>query len=172
MIDAANAALYEAPESFDRVRVNVSGDIDLLAVIDPPMHIAHCWHMGNAVIGRQFISEHSARWHNVFFHNRQKRSAASIFCCERSNPSLPLCHANYEGLALFSAISAQSATATTLAPTAVVHFIDFYTFAFSAKPPFARFIEHGANLLKHAPCGLVGDASFALNLLCRNSASR
>src|SRR5207253_9917250 len=99
------------------------------------------------------------------------RSAASIFCRERSNPSLPLSHANYEGLALFSAISAQSATSATLAPTAVVHFIDFYAFALSAKTPLAGFIQHGANLFKHAPCGFIGHSGFALNLFCRNSAT-
>jgi hypothetical protein len=35
MVDAADPALDEAPESFNRVRVNIPNNVNLLAMFDP-----------------------------------------------------------------------------------------------------------------------------------------
>ena len=39
VIDASNAALYEAPEALDGVRMRVANDVDLLAVPDAVVRV-------------------------------------------------------------------------------------------------------------------------------------
>ena len=65
-------------------------------------------------------------------------------------------------------VSNHRTTAPALAMPAEIHLIDFNGFR---TFQFVVITEKRANLLEHAPRGLVGHACLALNLLCRNAAT-
>ena len=161
MIDATDPALYEAPESFNGVRMNVSGHINFLAVVDSLVRVAAS---ANAVVGAEVIGEYHRSWEHVFFDESSQRVGFYVSGDESSNLSLALNHANDGSLI-------GSASAPPFAPASVVRLVHLHFAAKSANRPTLLIGQHGANLLEHAPRRFVGDASLALDLFRRNSAT-
>src|SRR5437016_5768506 len=167
MIDAADSSLYQAPESFHGVRVNVANDIHLLAVLDAMMPIAAI-HVRDSIVSVQFVAEHGAFWHDVLPHHAEQGGTFHVGGNERLNPALAFHDADH-GSFLDVASGRTASAAFPLA--AHVSFIHLHALAaFAAEWP-RILVQHGANLLKHPPCGFVGHPRFPFNLFSGNSSA-
>lgn len=161
MINATNAALDEAPEALNGVRVNVSNNVDLLAVVDPVVGVSAST---QAVVGTEVIGKDNGLWENVFLDESIQGVGFNVGGDNCSNLSLSLNHTNDRSFV-------SSAPARSLGSASVVSLIHF-DFAIKATNRAALIVvQHRANLLEHAPCSFVGDARLALNLLGRDSAT-
>jgi len=85
-------------------------------------------------------------------------------------PTFALNHSDYRSLGVL--IGSRCATWVALAASPVVGLVHLYAaLAAAAKLPRIAFVQHRANLLKHAPCSFIGYARLTLNLFGRNSAT-
>jgi hypothetical protein len=167
VIHAADAALYEAPEAFDGVGVDVvSGDVNFFAVINAPMLIsANC----QSIVGSKLISEHGALGHDMFAHDADESISLHVSGDHRTDAALALDNADNRGLAF--SVANHRTSSVTLAATAIICLVHLYT-ALAAKLARFLFVQHRADLFEHAPRCFVSDASLALNLFRGNSATR
>src|SRR5260221_5853961 len=93
MIDATNAALEQAPESFDGVGVDVSNDIAHRAMVNPPMVVATL-HVGDSVIGRRFVGEHGSLRQDAVPHDSKHCPSALVGRCHSGDSSFAFHNAN------------------------------------------------------------------------------
>ena len=170
MIDAANPALHEAPESFNGISVNVPVHIDPLLVTDlkVPIHAlpVGLTHRTKPFVARIFVGVHDSARNDVLGHN-----VHDLVCGESREDSRDdlatrsLDNADHGNLSL---VSAHRATSSVFALSAVVGFIylDRWPLQLQITVRHER-----ADLLEHAPSGFVSDSGLALNLLCGNAAT-
>lgn len=170
VVHARKTPLNQAPESLNRVRVNVARDVDLGAVIDSMMLVSAC---AESDVSVPFVCEnHSAR-KNVLFDDSFQRGSLRVIGQNSLDAALPLRDADHGLLAQF--VAGHRATAAALALAAEIGFVNLNLareLAAVASRPDGFVIQHGANLLEHAPRGFVGHACLTLNLLCRDAAAR
>src|SRR6266581_3695824 len=107
VVDPADTALYQTPESFDGLSVNVARDVNLCAVPDALVNISV---LLKAIVRNVVIGEHGARRQDIFLRQTMKSVPCRVRSYTRHNPD-------------------------------------------------------------HAPRGLIGDASFPLNLLRGDTAT-
>src|SRR6266702_4093823 len=69
VVDPANSAFHQTPESFDGLSVNVARDINLRAVPDALVDVAFGL---QAVVGNVIIGKDGARWQDVFLRQTVK----------------------------------------------------------------------------------------------------
>lgn len=64
MVDAANAALQQAPKALNRVGVGVAGNVDLSSVVDPLVLVALT---GKRLVGGEFVAVNRGARDDVLF---------------------------------------------------------------------------------------------------------
>src|SRR5260370_1366186 len=115
VVDSADPALYEAPESVDGLRVNISSNVDLLAMVDPAMRVPAC---PDPVVRLKIIGkDHRARQH-VFLQKPAQSVSLNVGSDESANLAFALNHTDNGSLV-------GSASAFSLAPSSVVRLIHF-----------------------------------------------
>ena len=168
VINALDTVLDQTPESFDGLGVNFASNVDFLAVPNAPM-IVVVLSTSEAVIGRIVIGEDEIRGQNVFFNQPVQSVFLHVGGHECADAALALNDSDHRCFRFL--VSRGSAALHSLLP-AKVHFVNFdRLFAPAQLRRIFRFVQHGTNLLKHAPRGLVGYARLALNLFRGNAAS-
>jgi len=169
VINAFDSVFDQRPKSFDCLGMHFASNVNLFTMTNPAV-IKVVPRSRESVVCNVVIGENEVRWHDVLFN----QPVQSVFLCvgsnECANATLALHQSDNRSLG-FLVQSGCTALMTTLA-TAVVRLIHFYRLSASAEPrAILRFVQHGANLLKHAPCRLVRHPSLALNLFGANPAS-
>lgn len=99
-------------------------------------------------------------------HRSAERLSGGIRNRKRDHASLALHHSKDRST---FPVAAHRPSYAAFASSAVVHFVHFYALAVAANRPVIG--KHRANLLEHAPSGLVGNARLPLNLLGRDAAT-
>lgn len=169
VVHALNTVLHKRPESFDGLRMNVTSDIDFFAVANPPMIVVFPV-LVQAVIGTVVIGENEIRWQNVLPNQAVQGFLLHIGSHECADAASPL---NESDNGSFRFLIQSGCASLMAALTATeIRLIDFYGLLAPAQlRRVLRFIQHGANLLKHAPRRLVRHARLALNLLRGDAAT-
>jgi len=169
VINAFDSILDQRPEPFDSLGVHIASDVDFLAMTDAPMVVV-VRGSGESVIDGVVIREHKVRWQDVLFNQPLHRIFLHIGSHESADAAFTLNNSDH---GRFSFLVRRASAALHSLFAAKVHFVHFDRLLASAQlRSVFGFIQHGANLLEHAPRGFVGHASLALNLLRGNSASR
>lgn len=168
VVDTADPALYETPKAFDGVGVNVAHNVDLCAVIDAPMRVFVPMKT-EIIIDHMVVSEDHAFGQDVLFDDAHYRISLGVQRGIGANPTLALYDSDHRS---FVVLAALAAPVLVLPFTADVHFINFDAGAALAAERVFVVVQHGSNLLKHAPRRLIRHASFALNLFRGNSTPR
>src|SRR5713101_1362079 len=166
VINATQPILDERPEPFNRIRMCVANDVNFFRVVDSSVPIvAH----SKPVIRRMLIRKDYAFRHDVFTHDSDESIRFYVIGNQSADAAFTFDHSNNRSLFL---VATHAATGTLFAATAVIHLINFYLWLTATATKFSRliFVQHGANLFKHAPCGLVSNTCLPLNLLCRDTA--
>jgi len=161
MINASHPVLNQAPESFHGVRVNIANYVDLRRVVNPLVAVTHVRHVRNSMIGVEFVGKDSALGKDVFFNHPEQSRTFDVIRNQSLDAALALNNSNHGSLNL---VPCHRSACAALALAAHVGFIHLHTLAASAEPWGFLIVQHGANLLKHAPCGLVRYACLSLNL--------
>src|SRR5437867_5717088 len=168
VIDTADPALHQTPESFDALSMNIARDVNLRAMPDALVDVAFGL---QAVVGNVIVGEHGARWQDVFL----RKTVKSFLGCVRSHASddpanasrsAALCHSYDRNLVTPERWTALPALPLSL--SAVVHLIHLHRRTLQLQTILG---QETPNLPEHAPRGFVGDASFPLNLLRGDSAA-
>jgi hypothetical protein len=168
VVHAADSPLYQAPESFNRLSVNVARDIDAARVPNAPMHISM---RVKAIVGNVFVGKNGAGRKDIFLRQTVKSFAPCIGSNARHDATMMSRGAAFDHAHDRNFVTAVGWPSLTALPTplaAVVHLIHLHRRTLQLHSVFG---EQRANLFEHAPCGLVGDASFALNLFCGDAAT-
>lgn len=152
-----DAALDQAPEALNGVRVHVTHDIHFAGVMDAMVTIACASY---PAVAQEFVGEDGALRHHVLFDGGQERCGRRVRRDPGDDLALTLAQAHDHGLTR----RAPSALAT--APATEVTFVCFDLSCQEAD----AFIHQEPYLLEHPPCRLVGDAEFPFQLLCRDAA--
>src|SRR5260221_11869655 len=84
VVDAADSALHQTPESFDSLGVNVAGDINLRAVTDAPMDVAEIL---ESIVRNKIVGKHCARRQDVFLRQTVKSFLCGVRSYTRHNPA-------------------------------------------------------------------------------------
>jgi hypothetical protein len=161
MVHAADSALHSAPKAFDCVGVNITRNIDFGGVSDALVSVPK---MLKAIVPNMFIGEYDAFWQDEFTGHFAKSLLLDI----RRNAS----HNAADALFIAALDHADNghhvfAPEVSTSSTTVEGFIHLDRRALQLQ----TFSQEQANLLEHAPRGFVGNASFALNLLCGDAAA-
>lgn len=171
VIDTADPALYKTPKTLDAVGMNVAIPHILSRFVPDAMvsetERATAWplHLGNQPIKVEVIGINHAAWYNVLADSAKQVLAGNVV--NHSCDCFPAALYDCDHRSLFL-VSAHRATALPLADTTIVRFVNFHRWPLQ----FEVAVGHeAANLPEHAPCGFVGDASFALDLLCGDTAA-
>jgi len=168
VINALDSVLDQTPESFDGLSMGITSHIDFLAVANAPM-VVIVRRSGEAVIRRIIIGKNQIGWQDVLFNQPMQRALSDIGCNECANAPLALDESDH---GRFSFLVRRASAALHSLATAKVHFINLDGLLASAQlRRVLRFVQHGANLLEHAPRSFIGNARLALDLFCRNSAT-
>lgn len=168
MINATHAILDQAPEAFHGVRMDVANHVDLGSVVDSLMVVSHIRHVLDTVVAIEFIGKHGALRKNVF-PNHAKQSGTFHIVRNQSLDATFALYNSHDGS--FNSISGHRSARTAFPFASHVRFIHLHVLAASTKWRSFLVRQHGSNLLEHAPCGLVGNASLPLNLLRGDTAS-
>src|SRR6266571_260048 len=168
VVHAADSPLDQTPESLNRLSVNVAGDIDAARVTDATMQVPMRL---KAIVGNVLVSENGARRKDIFLRQTMKSFAPCIRCNASNDPAMmsrsaALYHS--DDCNLVATVGWPSLSALPMPLAAVVHFIHLHRRTLQLHSIFG---EQRTNLAEHAPRGLVGDASFPLNLLCGDAAA-
>src|SRR5438067_2248426 len=115
MIHAANAALYERPEAFNGIGVNIAAHVNLFRVRDPLMLVSS---LAEKVISAVLIRVDRGRWHDSFNNMRHDRSPRSILDSHGDDFSATLNHSENglivrvdSGSAFYASLASASASA-------------------------------------------------------------
>jgi hypothetical protein len=169
MIDTLDSVLYERPKTFDGLRVNITSNVDFFTVPDAPMVVV-VLSTSEAVIRRIVIGENEIGWQNVFFNQPVQGVLGDIGSHEGADAAFALDESHNWSFS-FPISRASAALHSLLA--AIVRFVHFDWLPASAQlRAIFSFVQHGANLLEHAPRGLVGYARLPLNLFRGDAAPR
>lgn len=106
---------------------------------------------------------------NVLFGESEQCIRLCVGCDKGANLAFALNHTDDRSLGSRVARRWPAGETALAAEICFVHF-DFAVPPTKRPRPFG--VQHGANLLEHAPCGFIGDASLAFDLLCGNSTAR
>lgn len=171
MIDSADPALHKAPESFDGVGMNVS-ILDVLTrpvtdgmMLESQRATPRAFHLWNVPVDIEVIGIDHAAWDNVLADSPKQILTGNMVyhSCDRFTAALYDCDDRS-----FFLIAAHWASALPLAYSAIIGFVNLNRWPLQ----FEVAIRHEtANLPEHAPCGFVGDASLALDLLRGDAAT-
>jgi hypothetical protein len=169
MIDTANPVLDETPESFDAVGVNIAANIDPIGMPYGLMSIgerlaARIPQESHAVVAAQFIGIDHTTGSDVLLDDSSQGEAIHFRHDFRHNLTAALDNGHDRE---FLFVAAHRTASASLADAAIVGFV--YLNRWSLQLQIAL-REKRANLLEDAPCGFVGDASLALNLLSGDAA--
>ena len=161
VIYALDSVLDQRPKPFDGLRMNVASNIDFLAVPDAAMVVV-VWGSGQSIVSRIVIRKNEIRWQDMLFNQAMQSVLLDIGSYECANAALALDNSDHWRLS-FLVRCASSALHSLL--TAKIHFVNLYgLLAATEFRSVLGFVQHGANLLEHPPCGFVGNARFPLNL--------
>lgn len=156
MMDTTDAALNQAPEALNGVRVYVSHDVDSAGMMDAMMQVPCASY---SAVTQEFVGEDGALGHHVLFDRGQERCRRRVRSDPGDDLALTLTQAHDHGFTR----RASSALART--PATEVTFVGFDLSCQGAD----AFIHQEPDLLEHPPCRFVGDAQFALELLGRDT---
>src|SRR5271165_2707197 len=158
VIDSADSPFNQRPESFDSLGVNVAQYVHASRMIDAAMRIAVSV-VSEVNVRREIISEDRRFGKHMFPDDRHQSAFLPVGCNHSLDPSTTLDHAEHCGLVFLGLSFALSGSADS----GFVHL--------NAKSLQLHLWlgEQRANLLKHAPRGLVRYARLALNLLRGNT---
>src|SRR5260370_4622722 len=84
VVNAADSPLYQTPESFDGLSVNVARDVNLRAVTHAPMNVAEIL---QSIVRNKIVGEHSARRQNVFLRQTMKSFLCGVRSYTRHDPA-------------------------------------------------------------------------------------
>jgi hypothetical protein len=165
VVNPTNPSFDEGPKALHGVGMNVSAHVDPLVVLNPAVLVA-VFRVANAVINVPLVSKYRAFWHNVFTDNRQQGTTLNVVRSESADTALAFHDSEDRSLRIFD-LSAR----VELSHAAEISLVHLDALAFAAQRWGFLIVEHGANLLEHAPGCFVGNASLPLNLFCRNAAT-
>src|SRR5579871_1066530 len=147
----------------------IAYDVYFGAVMDTPVLITEglaiiALELFDVVVGREFISVDGTLWKDVLLHHSHE--LMSVYLSRRSL-------GEYTAFALrdpdnWSLVFHLGTTAFTAYTSTEIGFIHLNRRPLQLQIPIGH---QGTNLLEHAPRGLVSDGSFALDLLCGDSAT-
>jgi hypothetical protein len=167
VIDASNPVLRQTPEALDRVRVRIARNVYVRCVVDAAMTVAHPL---NRIVDVGFIAEDHTLRHDSFAQMRKDRPALNV----RDDASV-------NAPALFDSAPdcGLADCAARMRDALVFVFVVFLPavkglvgFDLAGELRAIAFIQHRANLVEYAPCALVGNAKFPLQLFRADTASR
>ena len=168
VIDTLDSVLHKRPETFDGLRVNVASNVDFLAVSNAPMVVV-VLRASKSVVRGIVVSENKVGGQNVLFNQAVQGVLFRIGSDECADAALALNESDDRSLCFL--VRRGWATLHSLLSTKV-HFIHFDRLLTSAQlRRVLCFVQHGTNLLKHAPCRLVSHSRLALNLFRADSAT-
>jgi len=148
--------------------VNVSHNVNLFGVLNALVLISPA-HRVDAIIGIEFIREDGRTRQDVLSDHREQCATLYVASHKRLDAALAFHHADD---CYLLTVMWPRPSRPTLALAAHVGFVHLYALAAESAQCAVIVHEHTANLFEHPPSGLVGNASLALNLLCRDSAAR
>ena len=168
MVHAANSAFDEAPKSLNAIRMDVAHHVHLGRVVDSPMNQASVASIRtpdvtDTLVGSPFVRIDRAIRQDVFADHGDKSRARGIRSGLGDNPAPPFAESDNGS---FNFVAAKRTARTFLAASAKIGFVNL-----DVTAQLALLGEQRANLFEHAPCGLVGDARLAFNLLRGDSAA-
>src|SRR5947209_18040788 len=168
VVDAADPALHQTPESFDALGMNIARDINLCAVADALVDITLRL---QTIVGREIIGENCTARQDIFLRQAVKSFPCRIRSHTRHDAARASCGAAFGYSYNCNLVTSERWTALpTLSPSlsAVVHLIHLHRRTLQLQTVLG---QEAPNLAEHAPRGLVGDACFPLNLLRGDSAA-
>lgn len=161
VVNAVDPALYQTPEALNRVGVGVAIHICARAVMHAQVNVTDTNQM---VIGFLLVSVNGGTLLNVILNKRRDGGGFGVLYNGRLNlPVFPFGNAHNRGLVLRA--TPALAAGHLAAEIGLIHLN-------LAAERIAIFLKALTNQLAHAPCGLIGDARFALDLLSGNPAAR
>ena len=168
VVDAADPAFHQTPESFDSLGVNVARDVNLRAVTDAPMDVAEIL---ESIVRNEIVGEHCARRQDVFLRQAVKSFLFGVRSYTRHNPTnlsvgAALDHAHDRDFV--TPVRRTALSALMLSLSAVVHLIHLHRRTLQLQTILG---QETPNLAEHAPRCFVSDACLPLNLLCGDSAA-
>src|SRR5579864_7855064 len=134
-------------------------------MLDSTMMVAS-GHVLNPIVCHGLIGKNRRLRHHVIAHISKQRGTFYVGSNESNNAALTLSHA-HDGS--FLPIAAHWPSCAVFARSTVISFIHFHRFSLQLHVSFG---QQRANLAKHPPSSFVGHSSFALYLLCGDSAAR
>jgi hypothetical protein len=165
VVDATNPVLRQAPETLYRVRVSIARDIDALTVMDALVLIAAPFKW---IVGDIFVREDDALGQYSLPDMRNERCGLSIRNDLRHDSAASFNETEYRCFA-----SPAGSRVLPFAAMLVLFQAAIETFVrFNLARQWSVFVEHRANLVKHAPSTFVGNTKLAFQLLGPDSASR
>lgn len=165
VVHPSDSGFDEHPKPLNGIGMAVTDNVDLLAVVDSAMLFKP---RSKTAVGTEIIGKQGGFWQDVLFGNSNQRIEFDIRCDYSADFAPALNHSHYGGPL---SVSGHGATDPTLAPSAEVGLVHLDLLILATQRAGLLGIQHGANLLKHAPCGLVGNACLTLNLLSTDSAA-
>src|SRR5882724_9782166 len=168
VVNAADPALHQTPESFDGLGMYVARDVNPCAVPDALVDVAFRL---QPIVGDKIIGKNCAARQNVFLRQTVKSFLCGIGSNTRydtasASRSAALGHA--DNCNLVASVRWASLSTLVASLSAVVHFIHLHRRALQLQTILG---QESPNLAEHAPRCFVGDASFPLNLLCGDAAT-
>src|SRR5579859_5115915 len=168
MVHATDTVLDQAPEAVDGVGMDLAIDVDVSAVVYPMVLIAVDREDG---VGWEFVREDHAFRKDTLLDEWDERFGSRIVQFFDDDLST-----SFDGADDWR-FTGCSSTLNALVTFPLVHVLGLPAHVSFIDLDFAReriaivVIQHGPNLLEHSPRRLVGDASFALDLLRRDPAT-
>jgi hypothetical protein len=163
VVHAADSPLNQTPKTLDAIGMDVAANIDSRAVFDAAMYEA--FPLAHGVVRGEFIGIDSAAWGDVLADKTDKFLRGHVANNLGDGHSPALDDANNGSLFL---VAAHGASNPILADSAHISFVNLDRWPLQLQIALR---QETADLLEDAPCGFVGDASLALNLLSRDAAT-
>src|SRR6266404_2736267 len=163
VVDPADPAFHQTPESFDSLSMNVARDINLRAVTNASMDVAEIL---EPIIRNEIIGEHGARRQDIFLRQTVKSVPGGIGSNTRhdaANASRSAALGHSDDRNLVTSVGRTPLPALPPSLPAVVHLIHLNRRTLQLQTILG---QETPNLAEHAPRCFVSDASFPLNLLC------
>src|SRR5262249_33218817 len=119
----------------------------------------------DSVVNRKIISKDNALWQNTFLDNRENGLCLNVWSDLRDYTAATFCNTEHRSLA----ISNRRASTHSTFPATLFSFYVGLIHLYRRSLQLYVLRKQTANLSEHTPCSLIGNASFALNLLGRDS---
>lgn len=156
-MSALHGTFEVRPEAVQRVGMNVAAYVFLLGVVDCAMGIADA---AQCLVGLPFVAADLRALRNVPFDQREQRGAARVRDNARNNIAAALDHPEDGRL------ETRRMPVLSGRPSAIAANVGLVDFDMAAEPVVAVNLRHVlANLVAHAPRGLVRHSELALEFL-------